>query len=79
MASQEAHSGSYGYHFCGKSLVNKLLCMGYYWKNMEKYYFSFFKRCPQCQNQNNLIHACAHEIHFQVASWIFNLWFMDLI
>ncbi|XP_057854567.2 uncharacterized protein LOC131064446 [Cryptomeria japonica] len=47
VALQEAHSGSGGGHFGGKSLAHKLIHMGYYWHTMEQDSFAFVKKCPQ--------------------------------
>lgn len=59
--------------------VQRLLRMGYYWQTMQKDSFSFVKKCHQCQQHNNLIHAPAQELRSQVASWPFSAWGLDLI
>ncbi|GLJ23983.1 hypothetical protein SUGI_0456280 [Cryptomeria japonica] len=79
VALEEVHSGACGGHFGGKSLVHRLLRMGYYWQTMQKDSFSFVKKCHQCQQHNNLIHAPAQELRSQIASWPFSAWGLDLI
>lgn len=46
---------------------------------MQQDSFSFVKKCHQCQQHNNLIHAPAQELRSQVASWPFFAWGLDLI
>ena len=75
----EAYCGSCGGHFGGKSLVNELLRMGYYWQMMEQYSFMFVKKFPQYQQHSNLIHAPTRELGNQVSPWPFSIWGFDLI
>lgn len=46
---------------------------------MENDSFAFVKRCHQCQQHSNLIHALAQELQSQVASWPFSTWGLDLV
>lgn len=71
LALPETHLGSGGGHFGGKSLVYKLIHMGYYWKMMEQDSFAFVNKCPQCQQHINLIRAPVHELRSQVSPWPF--------
>ncbi|XP_059064439.1 uncharacterized protein LOC131856610 [Cryptomeria japonica] len=79
VALQEAQSGSGGGHFGGKSLVYKLIHMGYYWQTMEQDSFTFVKKCPQCQQHSNLIRAPAQLLRSQVSPWPFQTWGLDII
>lgn len=53
--------------------------MGYYWQTMEKDSFVFVKRCHQCQQHSDLIHAPAQELRSRITSWPFSTWGLDLV
>nr|XP_009609672.1 uncharacterized protein LOC104103465 [Nicotiana tomentosiformis] len=59
----EVHSGVCGPHMNGYVLAKKILRVGYYWMTMEKDYFSFVRKCHQCQIHGDLIHAPPSELH----------------
>lgn len=50
IALEEAHLGACGGNFKGKTLVQRLLQMGYYWQTMEKDSFVSIKKCHQCSS-----------------------------
>jgi hypothetical protein len=79
IALVEAHSGACGGHFAGRSIVQSLIHMGYYWRHMEKYFLKYVKKCHKCQEHKNLIHALVFKLHAQVPIWPFPLLVFDII
>ena len=45
---QEVHEGVYGNHSRSRSLVHKLMRVGYYWLTMQKDAIAYVKACDEC-------------------------------
>lgn len=42
------HSGAYGGHLFGLATTQKILCVGYIWPSIFKYFMEAVKKCPSC-------------------------------
>ena len=52
---REVHEGICGNHLGARSLVHKLIRVGYYWPTMQKDRQAYVKACDKCQRFNNAI------------------------
>ena len=52
---QQVHEGICGNHSGSRSLVHKLIRVGYYWSTMQKDATVYVKACDKCQRFANLI------------------------
>ena len=68
---REVHEGVYGNHFRSRSLVQKLILMGYYWPTMQKDAVAYVKACEKCQRFGNLIRQPIEELTPMTALWLF--------
>ncbi|XP_070004593.1 uncharacterized protein [Nicotiana sylvestris] len=75
----EEHTGVCGPHMNRYVLSKKILRACYYWMTMEKDYFSFVRKCHQCQVHGDLIHEPPSELYPMSAPWPFVAWGMDVI
>nr|XP_009781928.1 PREDICTED: uncharacterized protein LOC104230751 [Nicotiana sylvestris] len=53
----EVHLGVCGHHMNEYVLAKNIFQAGYYWMTMEKYCFSFVRKCHRYQIHGDLIHA----------------------
>jgi hypothetical protein len=54
---KEVHEGICGNHLGARSLVHKLVRVGYYWPTMQKDAVSYTRACDKCQRFGNLTHS----------------------
>ncbi|XP_009762589.1 uncharacterized protein [Nicotiana sylvestris] len=59
----EVHSEICGPHMNGHVNVKKIFRAAYYSMTLEKDYFTFARKCHQCQIQSDLIHVPPSELH----------------
>ena len=52
---REVHEGICGNHSGSRSLVHKLIRVGYYWPTMQKDAQTYVKACDKCQRFSNII------------------------
>ena len=52
---RDVHKGIYGNHSGSRSLVPKLMRVGYYWPTMQKDVEAHVKTCDKCQRFSNII------------------------
>ena len=45
---REVHEGACGNHFGARSLVHKVICVGYYWPTIQADTKAYVKVCDQC-------------------------------
>nr|KYP74661.1 Gypsy retrotransposon integrase-like protein 1 [Cajanus cajan] len=76
---REIHEGIYGSHSSGRTLAAKVLRAGYYWPTLKTDCAEYVKKCKQCQQHDNLIHASAEQLHAVSAPWPFALWGIDIL
>lgn len=46
---EKYHVGSCGGNFGGRTLVQKLIHIRYYWRHIEQYFIAYVKKCQKCQ------------------------------
>ena len=51
---KEVHVGVYDYHMGAKSLVKKIMRVGYFWPTMQQDAADFVKRCDNCQRYGSV-------------------------
>ena len=51
---REVHEGACGNHFGARSLVYKVICVGYYWPTIQADAKAYVKECDQCQQFINV-------------------------
>ena len=51
---REVHEGACGNHSGARSLVHKVVRVGYYWPNMQADAKAYVKVCDQCQRFSNI-------------------------
>ena len=59
---REVHEGICGNHSGARSLVHKLIRVGYYWPTMLKDAQAYVKACNKCQRFSNLIKQPSEEL-----------------
>ena len=59
---REVHKGIYGNHLGARSLVHKLIRVGYYWPTMLKNAQTYVRTCNKCQRFSNLIRQPSEEL-----------------
>ena len=76
---REVHGGNCGKHLRARSLVNKLVRVGYYWPTMQKDAQTYVKACDKCQRFNNIIRQPSEELTPMAAPWPFAQWGLDIM
>ena len=66
---EEIHEGIYGDHASPRSLISKVIRMGYFWPTLQKDVKEFVKKCDKCQRFGNVQH-----ILFEKLTTIASLW-----
>ena len=51
---EEIHEGIYGDHASPRSLISKVIRMGYFWPTLQKDVKEFVKKCDKCQRFGNI-------------------------
>ena len=51
---EKVHRGVCGDHMGAKSLVRKIIRMGYFWPTMQQDVAEFMKKCDSCQRYRNV-------------------------
>ena len=68
---REVYEGICGNHSGARSLVHKLIQVGYYWPTMQKDTQTHVKACDKCQRFGNIIKQLPEELTPMMASWPF--------
>ena len=76
---REVHEGICGNHSGARSLVHKLIRIGYYWPTMLKDAQAYVKACDKCQRFSNLIRQPSKELTPMTAPWPFAQWGLDIM
>nr|KYP34029.1 Pro-Pol polyprotein [Cajanus cajan] len=76
---REIHEGICGSHSGARTLTAKVLRAGYYWPTLKTDCAEYVKKCKQCQQHGNLIHASTEQLHAVNAPWPFALWGIDIL
>ncbi|XP_058217425.1 uncharacterized protein LOC131328502 [Rhododendron vialii] len=75
----ELHSGRCGYHFGGRSLCQRALSQGYFWKNMKKYCAEVVRKCRPCQLFSPILKQPAQNLFPIISPWPFAQWGLDIV
>ena len=62
-----------------RSLVHKLIRVGYYWPTMQKDAIAYVKTCDKCQRFSNLIWQLTEKLTPMMAPWPFAQWGLDIM
>ena len=76
---REVHEGICGNHSEARSLVHKLIRVGYYWPTMLKDAQAYVKTCDKCQRFSNLIRQPSEELMPMTTPWPFAQWGLDIM
>ncbi|KAG5516717.1 hypothetical protein RHGRI_037452 [Rhododendron griersonianum] len=76
---KELHGGSAGCHSGGRSLADRALSQGYWWKRMVHMASEFAKQCTACQKHSPLIHQPTLPLQPVSSPWPFAQWGVDII
>ena len=76
---REVHEGVCGNHSGARSLVHKLIRVGYYWPTKLKDAQAYVKTCNKCQKFNNFIRQPSKELTPMTAPWPFSQWGLDIM
>ena len=68
---REVHEGTCGNHSGARSLVHKVVRVGYYWPNMQANAKAYVKVCDQCQRFSNVPRQPLEYLTPMVAPWPF--------
>ena len=68
---KEVHEGIWGNHSGSRSLVHKLIRVGFYWPTMQKDAQTYVKACNKCQTFSNFIRQLTEELTPMTTSWPF--------
>jgi len=76
---REVHEGVCRNHFESRSLMHKLIQVGYYCLTMQKDVIIYVKACNKCQRFGNLIRQPTEELTPMTAPWLFIQWGLDIM
>ncbi|XP_075665397.1 uncharacterized protein LOC142635068 [Castanea sativa] len=76
---REVHEKVCGNHLGSRSLVHKLIRVGYYWPTTQKDAQVYVKTCDKCQRFGNLIKQPTEELTPMTAPWPFAQWGLDIM
>ena len=68
---KEVHKGICGNHSKSRSLVHKLIWVGYYWLTMQKDAQAYVKACDKYQKFDHIIRQPSEELTPMMALWPF--------
>ena len=75
---RDVHEGAYGNHSGARSLVYKMICVGYYWPSMQADAIAYVKACDKYQRYNNIPRQLSEYLTPMVALWPFAQWRLDI-
>ncbi|XP_071688410.1 uncharacterized protein [Rutidosis leptorrhynchoides] len=75
----EVHEGTCGMHSGFRTVVGKIMRLGYFWPSMYRDTKEIIKACASCQRHAPKIHMSAHELIHVTSAWPFYKWAIDLV
>ncbi|XP_071729066.1 uncharacterized protein [Rutidosis leptorrhynchoides] len=75
---REVHEGTYGMHAGFRTVVGKIMRLGYFWPSMYRDTKEIIKACASCQRHAPQIHMPVHELIPVTSAWTFYKWAIDL-
>ena len=76
---EEIHEGVCGNHAGPKSLVSKVIIIGYFWPTMKFDAMELIKRCDKCQRFGNVQCLPAERLMTITSPWPFAQWEIDIV
>ncbi|XP_065630833.1 uncharacterized protein LOC136068090 [Quercus suber] len=76
---REVHEGICGDHAGPRSLVRKIIRVGYFWPTMQDNASRFVKKCDKCQRFGNIQHLPSEKLTMITSSWPFAQWGIDIV
>ena len=76
---REVHEGICRNHSGSRSLVHKLIRVGYYQPTMQKDAQTYAKTCDKCQRFSNIIRQPSEELTPMIAPWPFTQWGLNIM
>ncbi|XP_050241260.1 uncharacterized protein LOC126690175 [Quercus robur] len=76
---KEVHEGICGNHSGSRSLVHKLIRVGYYWSTTQKDAQTYVKAYDKCQRFNNIIKQSSEELTPMTTPWSLAQWGLDIM
>ena len=76
---REVHEGACGNHSGVRSLIHKVIRVGYYWSTIQADAKAYVKVCDQCQRFSNVPRQPLKYLTPMMASWPFAQWGLDIL
>ncbi|XP_071694950.1 uncharacterized protein [Rutidosis leptorrhynchoides] len=76
---REVHEGTCGMHAGFRTVVGKIMRLGYYWPSMYRDTEVVVKACASCQRHAPQIHMPPHELIPVTSAWPFYKWAINLV
>ncbi|KAI3783463.1 hypothetical protein L1987_42546 [Smallanthus sonchifolius] len=76
---REVHEGICGTHSGPRSVVTKLMNLGYYWPTMHKDTSEEIHKCEGCQLHAPIKASTKHDLVTVTSAWPFYKWGMDIV
>ncbi|KAJ0435753.1 putative nucleotidyltransferase, Ribonuclease H [Helianthus annuus] len=76
---KEIHEGVCGAHFGARSVVAKLMNLGYFWPSMHRDTTEELKKCDACQIHAPIPRSPKHDLVPITSAWPFHKWGMDIV
>ncbi|KAJ0489324.1 putative nucleotidyltransferase, Ribonuclease H [Helianthus annuus] len=76
---KEVHEGICGAHFGARSVVAKLMNLGYFWPSIHRDTVEQLKKCDACQIHSPIPKSPKHDLVPITSAWPFHKWGMDIV
>ncbi|KAJ0447862.1 putative nucleotidyltransferase, Ribonuclease H [Helianthus annuus] len=76
---KEVHEGICGAHLGARSVVAKLMNLGYFWPSMHRDTVEQLKKCDACQIHSPIPKSPKHDLVPITSAWPFHKWGMDIV
>ena len=76
---KEIHEGIYGDHAGPRSLVSKVIRIGYFWPTMQVDGVELVKKCDKCQRFGNVQRLLAEKLTTITSPWPFSQWGINIV
>ncbi|XP_071729141.1 uncharacterized protein [Rutidosis leptorrhynchoides] len=79
MVIREVNEEACGMHSGFRTIVEKIVCLGYYWPSMYRDTSNVNKSFISCQRHAPQIHVPSHKLIPISSAWPFHKWAIDLV